>query len=224
MELKSCAEYNINDFVARADPASCSDTGHHVNFCVHGTKIYSLNEASSCRSAFMIPVDGLPSTVVNYLELEDDKLNAIRLDGTAKIYDFGDTTKIDDIQNYILVDCVHGICRQTQGYLLYNNIINAFVGTKGGDNSESLKATGIDNTTNKECTNEHIGKFLDVTPPSSSGVCIKAGKAAKLASNDRYLISNAVDGTPFKDSDGVALLKISDKYIIKDKLNSEGMN
>jgi len=124
LDLKPCVEYNKSVFVDGFDPTNSyvsEDT--HVNFCIHGTKIYSLSEDNSCRSGFS-------------LKLSDDKLNVVKIDGKTKIDDL--TTKIDDIQNYILVDCVRGVCRQTQGYLKNNNIVNAFVGTKGGDSSENL--------------------------------------------------------------------------------------
>jgi len=209
--LKSCVEYGID-----TEPASCTSTDPHVNFCIHGTKIYSLDKNNSCRSRFKIEEPETGGSTVHYLELEDKKLNAVRLDGTDKKDSFSYT--IEDIENYVLVDCDNGVCRQTQGYLKNNNIFNAFVGTKGGDRTEII-ADGITNTDLNLCSAGHIGKLLS----TKLGICIKSEKAALLTSTDKYLISGAATGTPFEDSNGVAL-KISNLYIIKDKFNSEGMN
>jgi len=144
----------------------------------------------------------------------NDKLNLVKVDGRGKIVvvDIADAA-VPDIVNYILVDCVSGVCRQTQGYILNFDIINAFVGTKGGDS-----------TIAGACEEGNIGKFLS----GSSGVCVNAvtGQVttALLSPSGEYLISGAVAGTPFEDGKYSVALKVAAKYIIKDKFNSEGKN
>jgi len=205
--LKPCSEYGINSY-----PTSCTSTEPHVNFCVIGLEIYSLDKNNVCRSGFGSVSRRSPS-FDHYLSLENNKLNAVRIDGTSKIDIDTATTDIADIQNYILVHCDQGVCKQTQGYININSAVNAFVGTKSGSSANEFFTI----TSNPE----DIGKvFIDV---NYYGITVKSRAVVALANNVNPLIISGATTGPFEDSDGVPL-KITGKYVIKDMFTSGGMN
>ena len=155
MELKACIEINpeFNNVVV----VPCESTQPHSKFCLHGTRIYSLDKNKACRANYNFKLQD--NSVVNYLGLTDNTLSLVRVDAREEIHDFS----VDglDFRNYVLVDCVGGWCKQTQGYLIYGPEIYAFIGSNVGIDAANLVDAGI--TSDQLCSSSgttNIGKVI----------------------------------------------------------------
>ena len=98
---------------------------------------------------------------------------------------------------YILVDCVDGICKQTQGYVVDG--IKKGIVFKGSSNGVATASNGIYES--NVCVSGEDGMIIS----GNSGVCIKgaAAPASPVIANfveseiRKHIIENAVNTTPF---------------------------
>jgi len=212
MDLKPCAEYNGSDFGARAS-VTCRSDDMHVNFCIHGTKIYSIDSRNLCRSVFKVPKVGDMNTLVNYLELTDGTLNAVRTDGKSAVTNF--STAINDIGNYVLVNCYKGECKQTQGYLkTTDDHYYTFIGTVAGKVADPVGSASGAGT----CSG-NVGKLF-----SDKKICVSESNSIGFTELNPYMIGYSAVNTPFTDMNYGFKLMINANYIIKDMFYSGGMN
>ena len=179
-----------------------------MNYCIHtDKKIYSLDSSNACRSAFTA------------LELTDNNLNLVKIDCSVKIDETVIATETSDLvpANYVLMDCVDGVCKQTQGYIIYNEKVYAFKGTQVGEAGTSY-VSSADN--GGQCAATDIGKLLS----GKGGICIGNSLGVNFNTAGNYLIldgSSAV-GAFSGNTDSVAI-KRKAYYIIEDQFNSKGI-
>ena len=152
---------------------------------------------------------------------------------------FGGTITVAN--GYVLVDCVDGICKQTQGYVLDNDSggkVIAFVGdgieavgvAAKGSNENKAKFSPDSITTIDGCADATIGKAYGI-----AGVCIyfkspstKIGAPFSTIDTTpvkKYIIDSSATGTagtPFESEHDTIAIKSGPRYIIRDEFNSEG--
>ena len=121
--------------------------------------------------------------------------------------------------NYVLVDCVEGACRQTQGYIKdEENKILVFIGNNGF--SSLGKDTADDNKgkENKEECNETTDTGKLSGTDYKEGICIGDGMSVDFVTDEnseitRHFIKGGVASTPFE---GNLIVKRGTRYIIRD--------
>jgi len=141
------------------------------------------------------------------------------VDGSIKT-NFGTAITINN--DYVIVDCVKGICKKTEGYLKNASTMYAFHGTKNGVAAtadeyvkDSFTKTNTINEADKCTEKSYIGRLYN----TDAGVCLgdKIGLAFDGSNENRYIINGAAESakdTPFEGT--VVALKVGADYIIKD--------
>ena len=128
--------------------------------------------------------------------------------------------------NYVLVDCVDGKCKQTNGYVLVgSDSVYAFSGDSSTGNTAingSIKVDKyiFDDANSSNCDEANVGKIS-----SSRGFICMNGSGISLASNNvEYIVlrGKAAADTPFYNIVNNVLLKHSSRYIIRDQFYTGG--
>ena len=198
-DFKPCKEYSPG-----FDPDTpCTSQDIHSKFCISGTKIFSLSKNNLCRANLSF-------------ELPDNKLNLLNINGEEKYDNFSSSIEglSESIENYILVDCAEGVCKQTEGYLKNGDNIYKFVGTNGGEIVEYMTVTG-------GCSINTVGKVQN-----DETVCVNSSSFMAFGDLNEYMImkGEGAEGTPFKNDDYNILVKAGPNYIIRDTYYTDGMN
>jgi len=131
-----------------------------------------------------------------------------KVDGTYTT-DFTEELSIND-EGKVIVDCLDGVCFQTQGYIRNNGITYVFNREESGVEVNEGLIGG------SSCNSESVGKLLT----GESAACITSGSSIAFEDDDDdYIIMNgsAVEGTPFENADEIKAVKRSVNYIIIDK-------
>ena len=115
----------------------------------------------------------------------------------------------------VLVECVEGVCRQTQGYLKNDEKVYAFIG------EEATEVVGKGLVGGESCSTRAIGKLLK----SMDAVCINNGKSVNFENAEyKYVILEGVGvkDTPFEEEKSIQVIKRSQYYIIRDNFYTAG--
>ena len=200
-------------------PGACNveNTNPHGFFCISGTSIYSFDDQTipGCRDTF------------GHFDLEVNKLNLVRIDGSKGYAGTNLDSKIDGLANpdgYILVDCDSVTCKQVPGYLKNGSSIYKFIDTKVGASASDV----VDENINSKgrCSGKTGKVFGD-----GSSICVNSAESIYIPVTvpdpiPNYIIAKGegVAGTPFENSDYDMVLKAGAKYIIKDSYFTDGMN
>jgi len=123
--------------------------------------------------------------------------------------DFTEQLAIND-EDKVLVDCVDGICAQTQGYIKNDGKMYVFIGEESGVIVKRSLVGG------SSCSSNTIGKLIN----DKSAVCISSGKSIAFEEEeDDHMIMKgaAVEGTPFENVNEIKAVKHSANYVIIDK-------
>ena len=149
-------------------------------------------------------------------------MNLVKTDDGTLITDFDDT--IDLAIGYVLVDCIDGICKQTQGYVKDSEKVIAFVGENNGinadDDNNKVQFYSSNNIAN--CDNKNkIGYIKN----GKGSICLNgiAEEVTFSDDNKRFLILYENDiptTTPFYVENENVPVKHGERYIIVDKFNS----
>jgi len=136
-----------------------------------------------------------------------------------------DNNIINNVGNFVIMDCEDGICEQINGYVKdSNNNVYAFIDNKVG----KLVSDGI--TDENNCGNgtggtNNIGKFI----ANGGGICINKRKKVEFKKeskeNDKFIIFNdtpAMENTPFRDTENTILIKNHPNYIINNMFCNGG--
>jgi len=119
--------------------------------------------------------------------------------------------------DYVLVDCVEGDCKQTQGYIKENRKIRVFIGDNG------FSSLGKDYDENNKgptevvnCAAEsNVGKLSG--EHNLKGICIGNGMSLDFAEDEveitNHIIMAGAENTPFH---GDFVVKRGTRYIIRD--------
>ena len=129
--------------------------------------------------------------------------------------------------NYVLVDCMDGVCKQTSGYIVSGTNYYAFVDDGFAVVVDTTAGTTFVSSKNavESCAVGDIGKFA-ANAGVIDGVCTKVNGGVKFEKdNKKYLITTGTDGlgenTPFVHANGEYVpVKHSLQYIIRDKFDS----
>jgi len=133
--------------------------------------------------------------------------------------------------NYILMDCMDGVCKQTSGYIVSGTNYYAFVNdgiaqkvdiSKNGDYVKLNQINSCSDGSNSSF--DDIGKIA-INSNKIEGVCIaKNGGIEFKNDNKKYLIKSTTGlgtKTPFEHVDVEYVpVKHSVQYIIRDKFDS----
>jgi len=131
-----------------------------------------------------------------------------------------------DPSKYIVVDCFNGKCKQTEGYILNNNAVFAFVGKNGGKKIANDE-TFVRRNAIVESTNCVSAGMIYNKNGGPSGICIGSGTGVSFnaVSTPHLLIKEAaVKGTPFYDSINNVPIKNGPGYIVRDYFFEDGGN
>ena len=125
--------------------------------------------------------------------------------------------------NYVVVECLYGRCKQTQGYVKNGNAVYAFVGENGGKKTENVQdfvgASAIDASS---CSGTNGGRLIK----DNEGICYPAsGQTVKFEDSEGINImmeGTAAANTPFEDKVNGISIKQSANYILKDAFYTKG--
>jgi len=127
--------------------------------------------------------------------------------------------------NYVLVDCVDGKCKQTNGFVLVGeDSAYAFAGDSGTGSTAINGSSKIDkyvfDSVSSNCDEANIGKISS----SREFICMNGGRVELDSNNVEYIMlrGKAAIDTPFYDSINSIPLKRSSRYIIRDQYYTGG--
>jgi len=138
-------------------------------------------------------------------------------DGTVISDDELKSVAVTINDGYILVDCVDGVCKQTQGYVVDGSKIGiAFKGSSNGVTTAGNGDYEIDS--NVACGTGNIGMIKS----DNSEVCsdISTIQLYESSFGKCMIVNNAVIGNPFYDDTDGVLVKHGFNYVIVDMFES----
>ena len=134
---------------------------------------------------------------------------------------------VDITDNYVLVDCLDGICKQTQGYVKdkeKSNKIYAFVGTGNANVATVAPYINANVDDYNDCGDGTVGIVINNT--TKSGICYGNDSAGIMfgEGESRYIFlkGKVAKKTPFADRKNSVVVKRNAKYIVKDQFYNAG--
>ena len=149
--------------------------------------------------------------------------------GTIEI-DFAGALK--DVRGKVIVDCVEGVCKQTQGYIRDGStkpLGYAFVGEKVGAATANVPVFEGSGTIAAAtgCISTSVGQIITDGTAGVTGICYGVGsneiKFETGTARNIILKGMAVPGTPFADRVNAVAIKRSANYIIRDRFYTAGI-
>ena len=127
--------------------------------------------------------------------------------------------------NFVMMQCLGGRCKYTQGYVKNGDAVYAFVSEEGGKKTENVREfVGERAIDESSCGDSNGGMLIK----DNEGICYPAtGQTIKFEySEDIYIMmeGKAAAKTPFEDKDNGIPIKQSVNYILKDVFYTEGKN
>jgi len=218
----------------------CIGTKTGIAFNAAFSKHLLLKEAAVEGTPFYDSTNSVPiKNYAGYIVRDyfyEDGVNLVKTaDGTVLTNLSTDIDVVAD--NYVLVDCVEGVCKQTQGYIKDSAKVIAFIGegisAVGVNVREDADKTAQFNpfatlTAKSACAATYIGK---VYAEAGSGICIDAtethgvdfvtdGNIIKKYIIDSSSAATGTIGTPFESEANNLAIKSGLRYIIRDEFNT----
>jgi len=207
----------------------CIKNGKALDFSTTETKYMILRAEGAVGTPFLDEGYNVALKVDPYYIIKDQFYTAVNLvtkaDGSV-ITNFSTTDTDLTPTDYDLIDCVDGVCKQTNGYVINNTQVIGFIdGTGSVDDSKFV----VMEYCNENRIN-NIGKYVKNLKTFCNGPGAtdyfrdtweyQQWKGIKISEN--IILGNypAAEGTPFRNVDNNVLIKNDTNYFIIDKFDS----
>ena len=118
--------------------------------------------------------------------------------------------------DYVIVDCISGMCKDTTGYVINGSKVFGFI----GDNVGTEMTSSAVSTASSVASCSEIAKFTSL----KDGFCVRKGQGLMMNEKGTRMLKagSAGEGSPFADAVHEVPIKNGDYYVVRDKYYADG--